>query len=283
MKKIFLIILSVFLMTGCSIFKDNLDGATIYTTTYPLEFLISTLYGNYATIESIYPADVDTTTYKLTDKQTKEYASADLFIYNGLSNEKNIAKNLLNKNNKLLIIDVSYGLSYTNGIEELWMSPNNYLMLAKNIRDNLNEELTSRTIMESINAKYDDFAEKISMMDADLRTIGKEATEKGQNTLVVTDDVFKYLENYGFNVISLDEDTVTDGIISSVSSAYSNDTYKGMIVANNYKSDAVAKIITDNEIEVINISTMVNNTTDDDYLIIMQRFIDDIRNLTLTD
>ena len=48
---------------------------------------------------------------------------------------KTIAKNLINKNKNLLIIDVSNGLSYKNGVKELWMSPNNYLMLAKNIKD----------------------------------------------------------------------------------------------------------------------------------------------------
>ena len=52
-------------------------------------------------------------------------------------------------------IDVSYGLNYTHGMEELWMSPNNYLMLAKNIKDNLIEYLKSKYIIqESFSVKY---------------------------------------------------------------------------------------------------------------------------------
>ena len=135
MKKIFLLILSLFLLTGCSLKKDNLENATIYTTIYPIKYLTEFMYKDYSTIESIYPAGADVTTYELTDKQIKNYAKGDLFIYNGLSNEKTITKNLINKNRNLLIIDVSNGLSYTYGIKELWMSPNNYLMLAKNIKD----------------------------------------------------------------------------------------------------------------------------------------------------
>ena len=42
---------------------------------------------------------------------------------------------LINKNKNMLIIDVSYGLNYDYGIEELWLSPNNFLMLGKNIKE----------------------------------------------------------------------------------------------------------------------------------------------------
>ena len=104
MKKLFLIILSAFLLTGCSLKKDNLENATIYTTIYPVKYLTEFMYKDYGTIESIYPSGADVFNYELTDKQIKKYAKSDLFIYNGLSNEKTIAKNLINKNKNLLII-----------------------------------------------------------------------------------------------------------------------------------------------------------------------------------
>ncbi len=270
-------------MGGCSIFKDNLENATIYTTTYPITYLINTLYGNYSKIESIYPIDTDVYSYELTDKQISEYAKSDLFIYNGLSNEKNIAKNLINKNNKLLIIDVSNGLSYTYGIEELWLSPNNFLMLGKNIRDNLNEYVKSRAIIDSINSNYDAFAEQISIMDADLRTIGKEAKEKGTNTIVVSDDVLNYLNNYGFNTISCDKDTLTENNLNSIESGYKNKTYKGIITTDEEIAEAVNSIIQNNDVEIVNISKMTNLSLDENYITIMQKFIDDLRNLVLAD
>ena len=41
----------------------------------------------------------------------------------------------------MLIIDATYGLNYNNNLTELWLAPNNFLMLAKNIKTSLNEYL----------------------------------------------------------------------------------------------------------------------------------------------
>ena len=158
-KKIFLLGASALLLTGCSLTKDSLEDATIYTTVYPIEYLTEFLYSDYAEIDSIYPNEADVASYELTEKQLKEYARGDLFIYNGLGNEKNIAKDMINVNGNLLIIDVANGLNYTYGIEELWMSPNNYLMLAKNIKDYLIEYLESTTIIDYVENKYDEVLE----------------------------------------------------------------------------------------------------------------------------
>ena len=283
MKKLFLLLVAIFLTTGCSFIKDNLEDANIYTTIYPLEYLVNTLYGDYAQVSSIYPQDVDVYKYSLTSKQIKEYSKGDLFVYNGKSDEKEITKNLINKNKNLLIIDVASGLSYTYNVEELWMSPNNYLMLAKNLKDSLIEYLKSPKIIDDINNKYDEFAEVISLMDADLRSIGKEASTKGTNTLVVTDDAFAYLQNYGFNIISLDEDSATDTTLSNVEAGIKKGTYKS-IIKSDYVSEAANKLITDNNVNTIYMGTMINNSMEDDsYLVLMQRFIDDIRNLVLSD
>ena len=104
------------MLTGCSLTKDSLEDATIYTTVYPIEYLTESLYSDYATISSIYPSGADVSNYELTEKQIREYAKGDLFIYNGLGNEKNIAKDLINQNDNLLIIDLSNGLNYTYGM-----------------------------------------------------------------------------------------------------------------------------------------------------------------------
>ena len=54
MKKFKIIILFIltFCLGGC--FKsDNYEGITIYTTMYPITYITKTLYGDYATINSI--------------------------------------------------------------------------------------------------------------------------------------------------------------------------------------------------------------------------------------
>ncbi len=283
-KKFFLLGLTFFLTTGCSLTKDSLEDATIYSTVYPIEYLTNFLYSDYATIESIYPNGADISSYELTDKQIKEYAKGDLFIYNGLGNEKNIAKDLINQNDNLLIIDAANSLNYINGIEELWMSPNNYLMLAKNIKDYLIEYLNSNTLIESVNTKYDELEEILSIKDADLRAIGKEAKENGTNALVVSNNVFKYLESYNFEIISLDEETLTESTLNSIDNNFDNGNYNTLIVLDNNYTDNINKIIEEYEPEVINISSMtVSNDESEDYLTTMQNFIDKLRNLCLAD
>ena len=280
-KKGFLLVLAIFLTTGCSLTKDSLEDATIYTTVYPIEYLTEFLYSDYAEVDSIYPNGADVSNYELTEKQLREYAKSDLFIYNGLGNEKNIAKDMININDNLLIIDVSNGLNYTYGIEELWMSPNNYLMLAKNIKDYLIEYLESTTIIDYVEDKYDELAEILSLKDADLRAIGKEARENGTNTLIVSNDVFKYLENYGFEVISLDEETVTESTLNSVRDEFDEGTYDTIIVLDDNYTDSINSIIEDYEANTIDVSSMASFVEgSSDYITVMQQFIDDLRNLS---
>lgn len=282
-KKIILMLIPLMFLTGCNLKKDNLESATIYTTIYPIKYLTEFLYKDYATIESIYPSGADVVSYELTSKQIKKYAKADLFIYNGLSNEKTITKNLINKNKNLLIIDVSNGLSYTYGVKELWMSPNNYLMLAKNIKDYLKEYLDSKIIVNYVDQKYEDLAEILSLKDAELRSIGKEAKEKGTNTIVVSDNVFKFLENYDFHVVSLDEETLTEGTLNSIRNNFKKENYNTILVLDNNYTDNINSIIKDYKAKAIDVKSMINVDSDntDDYLTVMQDLIDNIRNICL--
>ena len=270
------------ILTGCSLKKDTLVNSTIYTTIYPIEYLTKALYSDYATIDSIYPSGADIKTYELTDKQISKYAKSELFIYNGLSNEKNIAKNLINKNRNLLIIDVSNGLSYNNGIEELWMSPNNYLMLAKNIKDSLTEYLSNTLIIDSINSKYEELSEVLSLKDADLRSIAKSATDNGKNTLVVSSNALKFLENYGFNIISLDKDTLTDSSYNAIKNNFNKKVYTNILVLDNNYTDEINNIINDEKATAININSMTNKEENqtNNYLDNMQALIDNIRTIT---
>ncbi len=284
-KKLLGLALCLLLLSGCSLNKDNLENAQVYTTIYPIKYLTEFLYKDYATIESIYPSGADVLDYELTHKQIKKYSKADLFIYNGLSNEKNITKNLINKNKNLLIIDVSNGLSYTYGVKELWMSPNNYLMLAKNIKDYLKEYLKSKIIIQYVDEKYEELSEILSLKDADLRSIGKEASSKGNNTLVVSDNTFKFLENYGFNIVSLDEETLTESSLNAIQSNFKKKQYSTIFVLDNNYTDNINDLIKKYGAKTIDVKSMINidSNNTDDYLTVMQEFIDNIRNVCNVD
>ena len=128
--KILLLIGLICITTGC-LKRDNLDGANIVTTSYPIEFVTNYLYKDHSNVTSIYPDGVDTTTYSLSKKQVKDYSSKKLFIYNSLSQDKDIAINFLDENNDLLIIDAAYGIEVNYDISELWLNPSNLLLKVK--------------------------------------------------------------------------------------------------------------------------------------------------------
>ena len=88
--KIMVGFLGLFLLSGCT----NYDNLTIYTTAYPIEYLTSVLYEENRTIQSIYPNGSDVYSYEVTDLQISTYSKGDIFIYNGTSEEKEIAKDL---------------------------------------------------------------------------------------------------------------------------------------------------------------------------------------------
>lgn len=293
MKKILSIIAlaaATLSLSGC--FESNdLDGAEIYTTVYPITFIAEELYKNHSTINTIYPSGADIETYKLTDKQINDYSKADIFIYNGLTDEKQITKEFLNKNDKLLIIDVAYydTLEIKHSVEELWLSPNNFLMLAKNTKNLLIEYVNNKYLVEDIETNYKELEEKISKMDAELRSIATTAEkEKKSTTLVVASNTFKYLENYGFNVISLeDEENLTENNLNALKSNFKNNTYNTIIMSNkDEKTDLINTLVNEYKATTTIIDTMTtlseeNKTNNHDYLSLTQEYISSIRNIIL--
>ncbi len=230
MKKLIFIIATISLMiiaAGC--FKrDDLEDVEVYTTIYPIEFLVEEIYGYNSNVNSIYPNGVDVNEYTLTKKQVENYSQVALFVYNGLSDEKKIAADFLNTNNKIKIIDVSQGLEYNSSIEELWISPSNYLMAAQNIRNSLKEYISNKYIREEIDNNYEELKVKLSEFDAELKIIAENATNK---TLVVGSKMFKFLEKYGFDIIYLERDSeVTSITKKKVSDLISGDSVSHIFV-----------------------------------------------------
>ena len=75
--KIFTLIIITLLLTGCNLNKNNMDDISIYTTTYPISYLINELYEEHAKIYSIYPTGINLDEYTLTDRKLKDYSNSD--------------------------------------------------------------------------------------------------------------------------------------------------------------------------------------------------------------
>ncbi len=271
--------LIVICLSGC-FKKDSYDNITIYSTVYPIEFISNFLYGNHAKISSIYPNGVDINTYVLTTKKLNDYSKGDLFIYNGLSNEKDIAANLLNRNKKMNIIDVSQGLEIKNDLPELWLSPSNFLMMTSNIKNGLKNYITYKGILDEIDKNYDDLKLTISEFDAELKLVAENASN---NKIIVANNTFKFLEKYGFEIISIasdDENSNTN--ISRAQKLFSSKENSYLFILagteeNNTIKDLVSKGAKLTEVPNMITLTEEQRKNNNDYFLLMRNFVEAIK------
>ena len=280
--KIFCLLLGLFSLTGC--FKrDDMEDISIVVSTYPIEYIVKSLYGSYSRIDSIYPSGVDVNNYELTDKQISDYSKNTLFVYNGLSDEKNVARSFLNQNRNMKIIDVSYGLNieYGKTSEELWLSPNNYLMLATTTKNNLSDFINSKYLIQAIDTNYKKLQEDLSLMDANLRSIGA-ASKK---PIITTINTLKYLENYGFTVISLED---SKNVTTDLKNNFKNGTYTTLFIKKGETSDTITDLTKNYKAKSVEVNLM--NTLDskerensDDYLSIMNEYLRNLREATTSE
>ena len=192
----------IFLTSGCRM--DNMEDIHIVVTDYPSEFILTRLYGRHATITKMFPDGVDIRNYNLTNRQLDLFSRNDLFVYNGLiERDRNIAMSLLDRNNRLMIIDTSFVLDQPASPEELWLNPSSLLMMTRNVRNALEEYVTSQYLRDSINEAYQILRTELSELAADYRLAIENAR---YNTIVTANNGFRFLTRFGFNVISIDVD-----------------------------------------------------------------------------
>ena len=284
MKKIYLSIITIILIistTGC-FKKDNLDNITIYTTNYPIEYLTSRLYGKHSKVQNIYPDGVDIEKYELTNKQIKDYSEASLLIFNGLSNAKNYVAPMLKYNKKMKIIDTALSLDYENYIEELWLNPSNFLMLAQNIKNGLNEYITNHYIKNEINQNYEKLKVEISNLDAKIKLMVQSSNNP---TTIVANDTFNFLNTkYNLNVISLEEnDNLTDKVKSDVINMIQNNQISYIFtIEGKENNNTVKEIIDTTGVKTLELKTFTNLTekereNKDDYNTLMNYNIEQLK------
>lgn len=277
--KIFLLLCLVSIGTcGCEKKDNQIETANIYTTIYPITYVMEKLYGENNTIASIYPNGVNLTDYELTDKQIKEYSQANMFVYIGLSNELKIAKSFLNNNKKLEIIDATYGLNYTNKVEELWIAPNNFLMLVKNIKASLNEYIDNEYQLKKIEENYDIIYQDISWMDAELRSIAKDAKENNNNILITESKVFDFLKSYGFDVISLEN--ITNNEKQDLKAKFKSGKFTSILKLDTEIENDFINELKEYDAKIVNINSMITNSDPaSDYKTIQYENINKIREI----
>ena len=266
----------LFLLSGCFFKRDSMEDITIYTTSYPINYLVDYLYGNNAKIYSIFPTGVNIDEFEISDKKVKEYANSDLFVFNSLDIDRDYAVKLINKNEDLKLIDVSMGMNYEYDVHELWLNPYNYLMMAQNLKNSLNGYISNPYLTEEIENNYETLKYELSKLDATLKELAIEASYK---TIVVDNDLFKFLEKYDIRVISLEEnENLTEPVINEVKKLIDDGDIKYIYSITNESNDTVKSLLEGYDIELITINDMRSvdggvTNTNDSYLTIMNNNI----------
>lgn len=204
-----------------------------------------------------------------------------MFIYSGVANEAYLAKDLLNINGKMKLIDATKGMNNDKGFESVWLDPSNYLMLCSNIKSSLIDYNDNVYIKEAIEDNYKILNEKVSELDVQLYNIGKNGN---YNTLLVADNVFTYLTKYNINVISIDSNNQSiDKSYSDAKKLIENGNIKYIYYINDSKlTQTQEKFISDYSLTKVRINDLFTLTDNErkenkNYITLMNEIIENYK------
>ena len=281
-KSKILIFLLIFLLTGC-FERNSMENIKIYTTSYPVEYVTTRLYGNHSTIKSIYP-DGMKKGYIVSDKLLDDYSKGDLFIFNSLmeyyelndegkivlgknglpnvASEKKYVSKMLDNNSKLKIIDVSLSISYEENINELWLDPINLLTIANNIKKGFHQYITSKYLLEEIDSNYQSLKDELLKLDADYREV---ADRSKYDTLLTSNNLLRYLSKYNINVVSFeDENNINQKDIKNIEELIQNGNIKYVYVFEEDNINGTLQNLIDTYgLQIIKLHNL-NNLTDEE-------------------
>ena len=124
-------------------------------------------------------------------------------------------------------------------------------------------------------------------MDADLRTIARNAAANDKNTIVTSNDTLKFLTSYGFNVVSLnDEENGKNNNINNLKSNFKSGKYTTIFMLSDDEETELIKNLKENyNAKIIVVDSMIslskeNVEADNDYIMIMNNFLENLRTVT---
>lgn len=179
--------------------KNSDDNPMIYTSIYPLEYIVQEIAGDKVTVKSIYPPGVDAHTYEPTSKEITELADGDAFIYMGAGMEsfsETIAEALKNqdmtfveigKQDELFSSDTS-----SDGVDvdpHIWLDPMRMIQMAEMITKELSEldEDNKTFYLENLSQ----FTEKMTVLDEEF---ANELSDKTKLEILVAHAAYGYWE-----------------------------------------------------------------------------------------
>ncbi|MCF3943225.1 metal ABC transporter solute-binding protein, Zn/Mn family [Oceanobacillus alkalisoli] len=220
LKRIFSFLLLLFILASCGTKNDtDHSNGTIYTTIYPLQFIVEEIAGDAVEVHSVYPPGVDEHTYEPTAKDLTEIAEGDAFFYIGAGLEalastaagalEDERVNLfeIGKHESLFLADEKenhddhedHDHHHGDKDPHIWLDPIRMTQIAEIIYDELSELYPD---------EQERFNENLTDLKAELEKVDKEFTElldtKTNKKILVTHAAFGYWEErYGIEQVSI--------------------------------------------------------------------------------
>ncbi|MHA6251906.1 metal ABC transporter solute-binding protein, Zn/Mn family [Oceanobacillus sp. CAU 1775] len=209
---IILLILAIGIISGCS--NQNNDNAeetkpTIYTTVYPLQFLVQEIAGEEVDAVSVYPSGVDEHTYEPTSRELTSIADGEAFFYIGAGLEafaNTAASALENQDVRLIEIGANEELFLNNEHDHdheneeddhhhgdldphIWLDPLRMIDIAEIIYDELTDLFPDNQVL---------FEENLVNLTTELGTLDEEfqllISSKSNKKILVSHAAFGYWE-----------------------------------------------------------------------------------------
>lgn len=195
--------------------QKNADSF-IYTSIYPIQFIVDRLTNEDTYVQSIYPAGVDAHTYEPTSREITNMAEADAFIFlgNHLEGFADTAANAL-ANQPVQLIELSEheelfhrSEPYSSGDIDphIWLDPLRMIDMAEYIKEDLTRLLPEQA---------DELADNLEKLTTDLTTLDEAfktmVDDKVNKDIVVTHAAYSYWEErYGIKQIPISGISTSD-------------------------------------------------------------------------
>ena len=219
MKKILFASLGFILFANIVQAEEPLE---IYTTIYPLEFIIETIGEDTVDVESIIPPGADAHSYEPTMQDMTKYAGADAFIYVGGTMETfsdSISNALSGQPVELIHLytheelftpahethDHDHGHDHGDFDPHIWISPTRMMAVAEIIKDEL-IALNPET-REFYQDNYEILIEELEMLD---QAFHDTLADKNNGHIIVPHAAYGYWSEYGITQIPLSGYSMSD-------------------------------------------------------------------------
>ena len=116
-----------------------------------------------------------------------------------------------------------------------------------------------KNISAALTKNYDELKLEISNVDANLKVIYENATHK---TIVTDNDTLKFLEKYGFTVISLEDNNgISEKNLYDAKKLIANKTVKYIFTLSGTEvNDTVTDLVKNSKVELLEINSLSNLT-----------------------